>query len=537
MSTWTKKAGLGLLAAALGTSLLAACSNGNNETPGGAEAEPGDNFNATGYPIVDEKETQHFVISKGPAHGDFDEMDTVQALEEMTNVHIQWEAISQSGFDEKKNLMFASGELPDGFFLGLNSQDVIQYGQQGILLPLEDLIEQYAPNISRIFEDYPAVRQAATAPDGHIYALPWFEGYEYFLYRNTLLINKTWLDNLGLDVPETTEEFHEVLKAFKTQDPNGNGKADEMASTWLHNEATRGYYELFGAFGAVDAMDMFSIEDGKVRFEGVRDEYRDGLNYLHALYADGLIDPETFTQNADQLAAKTRTGNVGVLAAFTGIFELGEELLSEHYVAVPPLKGPNGDQLWRRQDNRLQQNFFSITSENPHPEVAIRLADAMNETDMRVQLHRGPFGTHLQRTDDGLIEPVDPPAGVNALEFKGQEAPLNSLPLLYPQEDLDLNKPDAPQRYRMEFYEIYKPYIVPEENYFPLTYIDEEKTRRLAILETDIMQYIRKMEAKWIIEGGADAEWDAYLKELGNMGLEEYIQIHQDVYDNLMSAQ
>ncbi len=67
-----------------------------------------------------------------------------------------------------------------------------------------------------------------TAPDGNIYALPQVNECYHCMYQQRMWIYKPWLDKLGLKMPTTTDEFYEVLKAFKTKDPNGNGKADEI---------------------------------------------------------------------------------------------------------------------------------------------------------------------------------------------------------------------------------------------------------------------------------------------------------------------
>ena len=183
----------------------------------------------------------------------------------------------------------------------------MDYGTEGVLIPLEDLIDKYAPNIKKILDENPQVRRMATAPDGHIYSIPWFEDQAHFQYRNTFLLNKTWLDKLGLEVPTTPDELIAVLKAFKEQDPNGNGEADEIPSTFRHNTTTNGYYELFGAFGLADALTGFSVEDKKVVFEPAIPEYKMAIAFLNRLYEEGLLDQESFTQDAKQMLSRRRT--------------------------------------------------------------------------------------------------------------------------------------------------------------------------------------------------------------------------------------
>ncbi|MDF2662774.1 MAG: extracellular solute-binding protein [Paenibacillus sp.] len=530
--TWRKAAGLGLgvLAAVW---IAAGCSE--EEKPELLSADSGLNpgFNETGLPVVDRPIKLKIPVYRQHYQKDYYEMVTLQALTDKTNIQVEWEQIPAEGWKEKKNLMLASGNYPDAFFTGLNLVDVVNYGSQGIIIPLEDLIDRYAPNIKRIMEQHPMLRRMATAPDGHIYSIPWFEDQQHFQYRNTFLINKKWLDKLGLPIPQTTEELYRTLKAFKENDPNGNGIADEIPATFRHGTTTNGYYELYGSFGLIDALTGFSVDPGgKVVFEPVLDAYKDAVHYLHRLFAEGLLDRETFTQDVKQLLSKTRSERdvVGVIASFNGVYELGYERL-EDYEAIPALIGPYGDRIWRRQDNRIILNYFSITNKNKHPEATMRFVDTMNEPRSVLEFKYGPFGTHLLEKPDGRIEIVNPPKGQDTSSWIGATTPSTSIPLLASKEWLQKLEPSASDLYRNRFYELYKPYIAPEERVFPTMYMTENENKRLSVLETEVMTYVRRMEAKWIVEGGIDAEWDSYVQELRKMGLGELLEIKQIGYD------
>lgn len=492
-------------------------------------------FRRVGLPVVDKPITLRIPMVKQPYFNDLNEMITIRELEQKTNIHIDWKQIPVEGFKDKLNLMLAGGELPDAFFYGLSSQDVVKYGSQGVLVPLEGLIEQYAPNIKRIFTEYPQVRRAATAPDGHIYSLPWFKDQEFFEYRNTFLINKSWLDALQLNMPETTEDFYRVLQAFKHNDPNGNGLADEIPATFRYNVTTNGYYELFGAFGVVDAVNNLYIDNGKVKFEAIEPRYKEAIRYLHRLYGEGLIDQQTFTQDLKQLLSKTKNDVpiVGVLASFNGTLELDFERLKQ-YVPMPPLIGPNGDRIWRRQDNRIIPNYFSMTSANKHPEATIRMVDVMNEPKSVLQFQQGPFGTHLKERDDGKIEVLYPPAGTDIVYWIGSVTPSTALPLMLSKQWLNKVIPHETDQLRDRFYQVYKPHIAKEEQTYPSLYLTPEQNKRVSILGADINKYVRQMEAKWVVQGGIDAEWDEYLTELNRMGLQELMKIRQDAYDQYM---
>src|SRR5699024_5514757 len=104
----------------------------------------------------------------------------------------------------------------------------LKYVNQEVIVPLNDLIEEYAPNIKKAMEEYPRFKKMSTAPDGKIYGIPQLNDCYHCSYPAKYWINTKWLKDLDMEMPKTTEDFKKVLEAFKTQDPNGNDKADEV---------------------------------------------------------------------------------------------------------------------------------------------------------------------------------------------------------------------------------------------------------------------------------------------------------------------
>ena len=119
----------------------------------------------------------------------------------------------------------------------------MRYGGQGLLQPLNDLID-HAPDILAAFEFKPYFRPEITTPDGNIYTLPHFEECYHCSVRQKLWINTTWLDTLGLQMPNTTDDLEAVLLAFKEQDPNGNGEAGRDPLDRRHRHLVRGRLRL-----------------------------------------------------------------------------------------------------------------------------------------------------------------------------------------------------------------------------------------------------------------------------------------------------
>lgn len=194
------------------------------------------------FPVVKEKVTVKMFASLHPYTGDLTKNWFTQYYEGKTNVHIDWEQIADEQAPEKVNVLIAAGDLPEAFLHGdftFSRSQLMVNGASGIFLSLNDLIDKYSIHLKKIFKDRPYVRSAMTAPDGKIYALPSINECYHCVHEVRAWINKPWIDKLGLKVPTTTDELAAVLRAFKTRDPNGNGKADEIP---MAGAITRGGY-------------------------------------------------------------------------------------------------------------------------------------------------------------------------------------------------------------------------------------------------------------------------------------------------------
>lgn len=191
----TKKLAALLLAMLMLVSVFAACNSGGSESSSkpessassneessqaessGEESSEGEtstgNVNLEGYPIVNEPITLSMMGARAGIHGDWDKMEFFEIMAEMTNINFTYDTPSGEVFEEKKNLALNSGNYAQVLFGSqLNREQQVKFGAQGILLPLEEYIDKYCPNIQAMFAEKPDVRPSITAPDGHIYSLP-----------------------------------------------------------------------------------------------------------------------------------------------------------------------------------------------------------------------------------------------------------------------------------------------------------------------------------------------------------------------------
>lgn len=514
--------------------LFVGCSeetDGNNNADGGNgndNTSEKENFNATGLPIVDEEITIRVAGSYDERTGtEWNELETFQMINEGTNVNIDWELAPGSDWSEKRNLMLAgNADLPD-VMLTVPSADVVVNGSHGQFIPLEDLIDEYAPNLTAFLDEYPEVRRAITAPDGHIYSLPLANMAEYKRSDgNTLWINTTWLDEVGKDMPETTDELYEVLKAFKDADLG-------LPLTAVYDASTEGLGNLFGSFGTLD--ETFIVKEDEVEFVRATDEYKEVVKYLRKLFEEGLLDQEIFSQEVNQMISKLSSGDeaeVGAFFSWSADRITNSDYKWDYESPIVPLIGPDGDQVTGFKNPQLDVGKFVITDANEHPEATIRWADRAYDPEVSFALRQGPNRT--EKVEDGKYEIVEAPEGYTSGEWRVKETPYNRFIYGFSneqQEMLDLSNlkegfldPDSP-----EWYDLRKDYM--EKWLYPQVLFTKDQYDGIARYETDILDHTDEMTAKWITEGGIEDEWDSYIDTLNKMGLEDYTEIYQEGYD------
>jgi putative aldouronate transport system substrate-binding protein len=494
-------------------------------------------MNETGLPIVNQKITLKFVAPKAPLAPNYGDMVIFKRLEEKTNVHIDWQNIPDESYDEKKNLILASGDLPDAFYdARLSDYDIIKYGESGTLIPLEGLIDKYAPNLKKIFEERPDLKKFVTAPDGHIYTLPSAEEMGLVQMPNEFAINKKWLDKLGLPLPTTLEDLHKDLLAFKNQDPNGNGKKDEIPLSFMYNFWTGNQGDLFAAFGIPDNPDHRIVKNGKVIFTAVQPQYKEAIEYFHEWVKEGLIDPESFTQDSTTYLSKGKTKDE-TLGAFIWweIPEMTGNDRANDYVLLPPLKGPHGDQLVGKANNsEYGRAAFAITKADKYPEITMRWVDQLYDPKMSAQIDWGPIGIIYKEDQNGMLVNLPIPKDTTMGEYRQKVAPRGVFIILqnYFGKVVDM-EPRAKQRLN-DIQKYYEPYMM-KENYPPI-FFNAEELDTINQLQPNILQFVNETVAKWLMTGGVDKEWDGYIAKLKQMGLDQLMKVYQDGLDRYNST-
>jgi len=532
------KAKLKLLFVALFTMLLfVACSSGDKS--GGADENI--EVNKEGFPIVDE-ELEMSLMAPGVGIAEWEDMPALQEYAEKTNISFKYNTPPSDDFATNLNLAFSSGDVADIIYAAgtddLTPGDEVSYGEQGILLPLEDLIDEYAPNIKALFEENPDIEKSVTTNDGHIYSLPMVSTDHRSIWpTGPIWYNGKWLDALDVEeLPKTTDEFYDLLVRFRDEDPNGNGEADEIPLSNVEMESIRPF--LLSAFGLKE-QDIQEF-DGEVVYGATHENYKEYLKYMNKLYDEKLLDNEVYSQSDDQKKAKGQENRLGAFTDYFSYFTTGET--DEEAVNNPmfhPLTSEFSDEPMVPISDGIVRGTFSLTKDNPSPEASIRWVDYFYSEEGGLYINQGPEGYLWEWDEDGekKIE-LETPEGYDSSEdYRATIVPDYGISVpklgatLRAGEEGYVNKEKSvtDEMTREETKEKMEPFgEVP----YPKVYLTNDEQKEINDIQVDLESYVEQMEAKFItgVES-IDDKWDDYVETIEKMNLDRYIEIYQDAYD------
>ncbi len=533
-----------LLCAACCAGMLAGCGNTPADTPadgGGAkaEAEPAaesaggqeevSNLNKEGFPIVKEKITLTVYGQRDQNHAEWKDMWVLQKYEEMSNIHMEYQEVPADGFAENKQLLFASNELPDVFLkCGINANEVATYGvTSGQLMILDDLIAEYAPNLTKLFEENPTLKQATMASDGHIYTIPAIDLSATGKMDFKQWINTKWLDAVGKEMPTTLEEFKDVLIAFRDEDPNGNGEHDEIP---LGIREPSSVYSLGGSFGLGHQLkDTYNVdENGKVHNWLCDDAFKEYLIYLNDLYQEGLLWQDYYKNDRPAWRSNLAGELYGAMyMPYSDVF-LNCEL---DYSGFEPLIGPTGEKFWPDANTGVNLGSFALSNTCADPEAAIRWVDYFFSEEGGLFFAFGEEGTHYYRDENGLPrfndEILNAEEGFMTALGKINMVPGGGFPCLRNDETDGVVASDQTKAAAA----VLEPYL--PKAYYAKPSVGADDMDRVVAIEQDLNTYRDEAVTRFIIGEWDFGMWDEYCQTLEQIGIRELEEIYQKALDAL----
>ena len=517
------------------------------------------------FPIVSEK-VDMAVLTYSDSDLTLDEYWLTEYMEDLTNVHINWETSPTNTFKEKMNLMFASGEFVDVVIAQGNSltalpkPEEMKLIQQEVMLPLNELIETQSTWYKWRLNTTEGMEEAITAPDGNIYVFAGRGDCYHCMYGQKFWLNKEWLDNLGLDIPTNVDEFYNVLKAFKTQDANGNGDPNDE---WPINTAKAGAWVFIDGFlmtpfqftdvgqGAVRRL---YVDNGRIKASYMQPGYRDGLRWLNKLWDEELIYPDSFTQDRTTSSRLNQSGDEAIFGGIPAMHHgyvgsgSGPDVRWREYIGLAPLDGPAG-----RQTPFYGYTFSTgttfITAQSEIPDIAFRYFDYFYSEEGGLIGSYGLEGTTWKQPSAGVLGIDGQPAMVEALQIPEDHKYFGKMTwgnrsTFYsythskrsgPQDYMVVGPGDSERFLWVWTDQSYAPYGVPLSTMLPPLFYPEDSISELAQIHATLDEFVYESAVRFVTgDLNVESDWDWFQNELKKIGVNRYIEITQEAYD--MSA-
>ena len=539
---------------------LAACaktpasSTAPTESKDSTSQEEKSYYNKEGLPICNDVIT---ITVSGVNEGHNDWNGTVFVKEVEKRLGIKWDCTpyEKDAWDNQFALMLSNDKLPDLIVSAQtgNKNVIDTNGKDGFFLDMNKY-KDLMPNLQAYAKENPAYLRYYQTADGELYGLN--SAATSYITRAVFgysWLPKKWLENVGMEAPNTLEELHQILKAFKEKDANGNGDPNDeipMSITFGRECAQRmewGMKFAFGLYSKSADYQLFVDDKGKVNLYETTDNWRKYLTYLNSLWADGLMDPETFTQTTAEYRDKIATDRIGFAGDWAGLnYPLGktDEMVWDDYVMLMTFESEVEEgRHYALSDGLTAGVRYFINAKTEYPEALCRMTDYWFTDEGKILIKYGVEGESFdyKPVDEfGIKTPTtanyDQNLGVirncfwTNLASPAEEAVLNA-------DDATLAKMKKDVTYADQAYqwELLKNATKVHDMIPALSYTESEAKERTS-LQTDLGIHLQQMHTSFIngqVELN-DKNWNDFQAKMNEMGLSRLLEIEQAAYDRLM---
>ena len=474
-------------------------------------------------------------------------------LEEKTGAEIEFVYFSSSATDYQKQLaLMASSneEFPDVLtgFWALGTNTVNAYGEDGYFIDLTDLIEDYGDAFKAQYDKQPEKLQKfidqrmLDDETGEIYGMPYVTQITVDNMQSIMYINQEWLDAVGMKAPTTIDELYTVLRAFKTQDPNKNGQADEIPM--LGGDAIINY--VMNAYIYYEKAHPYNVDNGKVSAPFITEEYKEGLKTLRQMCKEGLYSDLSFTITSKPELKNLYTpsngvAQVGVFCGHPSSYTNTFSPVLDQYTAFGALADETGKGGYEviSDDNVFLSAFITKDCENTA--LAMQFLDCFYEDETVTRMRRG------EKDVDWKVEP--------GLDITGEEVPntvINGQAFFEGSQtwgqmfhgictaqnfSVSMNTEDQGEtraiKLLAESYKFMKDARIKEDTVRNIKYTNAEFEVKEQY-ESTLNNYVVE-QTKLFIMGtkDVDKDWDAYVKQIEDLALSKILEYKQSAYDRV----
>ncbi len=486
----------------------------------------------------------------------FNEKYWAQKTEADLGIKLKFIEISENDYATEIATILAGSTLPDIFFVGNSMNDTLVLANSGLWRPItEEEIRANIPNAAAVYDKYMVDWQSyLTYPDGKMYALPsgLRNSYMHTTDKGVMYINKTWLDNLSLPIPETAEQLLDTLRAFRDQDADGDGDAtNEIPFDFCENffASKIEFFAWMWGLPITESIHYMVNDEGNVEGAVNTDEFRKFLEYAHTMVQEGLTSVDGFTQTYDQWAANLNSMKVGVFFGWGPCNYITED---EDFLNITGFITPHAEgyetAMFAANPIRANRNGFIISKDCKNVDAAFKLWNYWSEPSMALTVTQGPQDIGWIKLDDdwnwlGVPTRTDEEiaeifsnfgygyekyigktiTGANTLGY------VNNGPLC-PQGDsydtTDLSRWGV-QRYltiqQLTAAGVFAPYMNKD-------LVPADKQEEFDFMTDGLTAMIQEFVAQSVKNGVTDDAWNKYLNDLNTYGYEYYVDFFNAKY-------
>ncbi len=478
--------------------------------------------------------------SAAPNMKSYDDITAWQKIQEKFGVDIEFVHPATQQSTEQFNIMAASGDFKDIVSYNWNGYTggPVKAVKDNVIIGLDSYLETNLPNVKKYMDEDAAINYLARCYDGSVAVIPAFTTDTVTEAAFGPQIRKDWLDKLGLEAPATMEDWYNVLKAFKTQDPNGNGEADEVPFV---ADGTMTFMRFSRAYNGVE--EGFYIKNGKVAFGIIEPEFKEFLTEINKWYSEGLIDQEYAAASASIRDTKMISDIGGAYVGYAGSSMskyLAAGRTSNPDYSLVGVQWPSANGGAPRSGYPYQiargtpSNGMAISAKNTNVEKSLEIIDYLYSDEGSTLMNWGILGETYEETEEGYKytdKIMKSPDGKSPIDAISQYA-LPQWPCAMKRADayMQLNGIFPEQTDAMTLWnEADTSAILPS-----LTFSTEEQAEITKVMD-DIYIYRQECINKLVMGVEPISAWDGMCAKIREMGIDKAIAVYQKAYDRYIN--
>ncbi len=467
------------------------------------------------------------VTSAGQTFG-LGDIEAFKELERRTGVQIEYQTVSE----EKLNLLFASNNLPDMILTDWDKfGGTYKYAMDGQLIALDDLIMEHSPDFLNVLKKDKSILDNTLDVDKHIYLYPFIRPEMELRVFEGFQIRRDWLEKLNLEIPQTVDDLYKVLKAFKEQDPNGNGKQDEVPI--ISDKKLPFIDHAMNWFG----IDAFYQDNGEVKCGWLQPEYKEFLETMSKWYSEGLIDADYLTCDTTQFRSKAVNELAGVwygrAAGTLGTLEAAMSSVNPDFsiIGMPWLsktEGGTGYAMPSKYIDNVTNIGMAITSNCQNPEIAAKWCNYAYGKEGHLLFNFGIEGDSYTM-EDGIPtytqNIMKNPNGLSVSEALSRYA----IPGNYAMEQSIYYFDQFMTGSQKNAIDVWKKGDTART--LPTLKYDQSELEYSNNLKNEINTYVAEMQSKIIVGKEPMSSYDTMIEEIKKMGIDKVVETIQTAYD------